>query len=96
LSRSTVSTSFDDGDGHGYSDADDWRYEYRFSLQLILLHSASRSLVIVKIGWTVVAFVDGCACDSGRVVILSDSVVADYAWFGGRLPLGSLCLCFSF
>ncbi|AES70689.2 transmembrane protein, putative [Medicago truncatula] len=29
-------------------------------------------------------------------VVLSDSVVAVFAWFGGRLPSGSLCVCFSF
>lgn len=35
-------------------------------------------------------------CAGGRVGVPLDSVLVVFAWFDGRHPLGSLCVCFSF
>jgi len=65
------------------------------SLRLILLHKLSdHSCRKYQVD-------GGCSCwrlfcDGGRVVVLSDSVVAVFAWFGDLFPSRALCVCVSF
>jgi len=81
--------------GHGCSDVSDWRCGHLFSIRLILLQRTFESFVVIRI---VVVCVCSCrlVCAGGCVAVLSDSVLVVFAWFGDRLPLGSLRVCFSF